>query len=105
MRISADPKYFSGYQIKIKCCATCRVPLLATQSPPASNGSMQEACAGCGPASVPFTPQTFFTVPQVLAELKDNRAREHFEKLGLLSGVKIEVRSPDAASLSHGMQS
>ena len=49
--------------------------------------------------------ETFFTVPQVLAELKDNRAREHFEKLGLLSGVKIEVRSPDAASLSHGMQS
>ncbi|KAF4620042.1 hypothetical protein D9613_005264 [Agrocybe pediades] len=47
---------------------------------------------------------TYFTVPQVLAELKDNRAREHFERLGLLSGVKVEVRSPDAASLAHVIQ-
>jgi RNA-binding protein NOB1 len=46
--------------------------------------------------------ETYLTVPQVLAELKDSRAREHFEQLGLLSGVKIEVRSPDAASLTHG---
>ncbi|KAF9534695.1 Nin one binding Zn-ribbon like-domain-containing protein [Crepidotus variabilis] len=47
---------------------------------------------------------TFLTVPQVLAELKDSRAREHFEKLGLLSGVKIEVKAPDAASLAHVVQ-
>ena len=47
--------------------------------------------------------QTYLTVPQVLAELKDNRAREHFERLGLMSGVKVEIRSPDAASLSHGV--
>ncbi|KDR83968.1 hypothetical protein GALMADRAFT_236518 [Galerina marginata CBS 339.88] len=47
---------------------------------------------------------TYLTVPQVLAELKDNRAREHFERLGLLSGVKVEVRSPDAASLAHVIQ-
>ena len=46
--------------------------------------------------------ETYVTVPQVLAELKDSRAREHFERLGLLSGVKVEVRSPDAASLAHG---
>ena len=45
---------------------------------------------------------SFFTVPQVLSELKDSRARAHFERLGLMSGVKIEVRSPDPASLSHG---
>lgn len=47
--------------------------------------------------------ETFYTVPQVLDELKDRRAREHFEKLGLIAGVKIQVQSPDAASLSHGM--
>ena len=47
--------------------------------------------------------ETYLTVPQVLAELKDNRAREHFERLGLMSGVKVEIRSPDAASLAHGM--
>jgi RNA-binding protein NOB1 len=46
--------------------------------------------------------KTFFTVPQILSELKDSRAREHFERLGLMTGVKIDVRSPDAASLSHG---
>ena len=45
---------------------------------------------------------TFYTVPQVLSELKDARAREHFERLGLMSGAKIQVRSPDPASLSHG---
>jgi len=45
---------------------------------------------------------TYYTTPQVLAELKDNRAREHFEKLGLLSGVKVVVKSPDAVSLNNG---
>ncbi|KAF9006590.1 Nin one binding Zn-ribbon like-domain-containing protein [Cyathus striatus] len=48
--------------------------------------------------------ETFVTVPQVLAELKDSRAREHFEKLGLLSGVRVVVKSPDAASLAHTIQ-
>ena len=45
---------------------------------------------------------TYYTTPQVLAELKDGRAREHLEKLGLLSGVKVVVKSPDAASLNNG---
>lgn len=45
---------------------------------------------------------TYYTTPQVLAELKDNRAREHFEKLGLLSGVNVVVKSPDTVSLSNG---
>ncbi|KAF7355561.1 20S-pre-rRNA D-site endonuclease NOB1 [Mycena sanguinolenta] len=44
--------------------------------------------------------ETYLTVPQVLAELKDKRAREHFERLGLNAGVKVEVVSPDAASLA-----
>lgn len=46
--------------------------------------------------------ETFYTVPQVLDELKDRRAREHFEKLGLSAGVRIEVQSPDPQSLAHG---
>ena len=46
--------------------------------------------------------ETFITVPQVLEELKDKRAREHFEKLGLLAGVNVRVQSPDPASLAHG---
>jgi PIN domain of ribonuclease len=47
--------------------------------------------------------ETYFTVPQVLTELKDKRAQEHFERLGLQAGVQIEVRSPDPASLAHGV--
>lgn len=47
--------------------------------------------------------ENYYTVPQVLDELKDNRAREHFEKLGLSAGVKVEVQRPDAKSLAHGM--
>ena len=32
--------------------------------------------------------EKYLTTPQVIAELKDPRARDHFEKLGLMSGVK-----------------
>ena len=46
--------------------------------------------------------ETFLTVPQVLGELKDKRAREHFEKLGLIAGVNVRVQSPDSESLAHG---
>ncbi|KAF8622114.1 hypothetical protein AX15_007249 [Amanita polypyramis BW_CC] len=48
--------------------------------------------------------ESYYTVPQVLAELKDKRAREHLEQLGLLSGVKLVIKSPDAASLAHVIQ-
>ncbi|CAL1701325.1 unnamed protein product [Somion occarium] len=48
--------------------------------------------------------ETFYIVPQVLDELKDKRAREHFEKLGLSAGVRIQVQSPDTASLAHAIQ-
>lgn len=44
----------------------------------------------------------FLTVPQVLSELKDKNAREHFERLGMVTGVRIEVKEPDAASLVKG---
>ncbi|KAG6821516.1 hypothetical protein H0H93_000025 [Arthromyces matolae] len=48
--------------------------------------------------------ETYITVPQVLSELKDKRARQHFEQLGLLSGVNVRVQSPDAASIAHTIQ-
>lgn len=47
--------------------------------------------------------ETYLTVPQVLDELKDRRAREHFEQLGLSAGVRVEIRSPDANALARGM--
>ncbi|KAF9443329.1 hypothetical protein P691DRAFT_679785 [Macrolepiota fuliginosa MF-IS2] len=48
--------------------------------------------------------ETYYTTPQVLAELKDSRAREHFEKLGLLSGVQVAMKSPDPVSLAAVIQ-
>lgn len=46
--------------------------------------------------------ENYYTVPQVLNELKDKSAREHFEKLGLSAGVRIQVQTPDSVSLAHG---
>ncbi|KAG8732777.1 Nin1 binding protein [Ceratobasidium sp. 423] len=42
----------------------------------------------------------YVTVPQVIAELKDPRAREHLERLELTSGIKLEVLDPDVTSLA-----
>ena len=44
----------------------------------------------------------FVTTPQVLAELRDPRAREHFRKLGN-EGVEVLVRTPDVLSYSKGV--
>ncbi|KAG8739231.1 Nin1 binding protein [Ceratobasidium sp. 414] len=46
--------------------------------------------------------ERYVTVPQVIAELKDSRVREHLERLELSSGVKLEVLDPDIASLAKG---
>ncbi|KAF8915322.1 hypothetical protein CPB85DRAFT_1432927 [Mucidula mucida] len=48
--------------------------------------------------------EIYVTVPQVLEELKDRQAREHLERLGLNYGIKIEVKSPSAASLATVIQ-
>ncbi|KAI0321939.1 Nin one binding Zn-ribbon like-domain-containing protein [Amylostereum chailletii] len=48
--------------------------------------------------------ETYVTVPQVLDELKDPRAREHLRKLSLTSGVDITVQSPDPTALAHVIQ-
>jgi RNA-binding protein NOB1 len=47
--------------------------------------------------------ERYVTAPQVIAELKDVRVREHLERLELSSGVKLEVLDPDVASLAKGM--
>lgn len=49
--------------------------------------------------------EAYYTVPQVLAELKDKNAKEHLERLGLNFGIKIEVKNPDPASMVSGMYS
>lgn len=47
--------------------------------------------------------ETFYTVPQVLEELKDKNAQQHLQQLGLKYGVKIELKSPSPASLAAGV--
>ena len=44
----------------------------------------------------------YVTVPQVLGELKDQKAREHFEKLRLTVGVHVEVRESTSSALAKG---
>ncbi|KAF8507848.1 Nin one binding Zn-ribbon like-domain-containing protein [Hysterangium stoloniferum] len=44
--------------------------------------------------------ERYVTVPQVLEELRDKKAREHLDNLTLTAGVNIEVRSPDIAAIS-----
>ncbi|KIY69731.1 hypothetical protein CYLTODRAFT_420415 [Cylindrobasidium torrendii FP15055 ss-10] len=48
--------------------------------------------------------ESYVTVPQVLEELKDKNAREHLQRLGLNYGIKIEVKTPTAASLTTVIQ-
>lgn len=43
----------------------------------------------------------YVTVPQVIAELKDKKVREYFERLAL-NGVNVEVRSADLLSYNRG---
>ncbi|PVF96520.1 hypothetical protein CPB86DRAFT_874839 [Serendipita vermifera] len=42
----------------------------------------------------------YYTVPQVLGELKDEKARSHFQNLGLSAGVKVETKIPHATALA-----
>jgi RNA-binding protein NOB1 len=47
--------------------------------------------------------QTYYIAPQVVSELKDPRAKKHFESLALNAGVRIQVRDPSPSSLAHGV--
>lgn len=42
----------------------------------------------------------YVTTPHVVAELRDPRAREHWERLKLMQGVQVLVRQPGAISMS-----
>ncbi|KAG8865169.1 Nin1 binding protein [Tulasnella sp. 330] len=42
----------------------------------------------------------FVTTPHVIAELRDPRAREHWERLRLIQGVDVLVRQPGALAIS-----
>jgi RNA-binding protein NOB1 len=44
---------------------------------------------------------SFHTTPAVLAELRDPRAREHWERLSL-SGVDVRVETPSADAMAKG---
>lgn len=44
----------------------------------------------------------YLTTPAVLAELRDVNARDHWERLKLLADVDVQVREPDALSMTRG---
>jgi hypothetical protein len=48
--------------------------------------------------------ERFVSPPQVIAELRDEKARQYWDRIqaGLIEGVEIEVKAPDAISLSKG---
>jgi RNA-binding protein NOB1 len=48
--------------------------------------------------------QTFYTVPQVVAELRDEKSRTYWERIqaGLIEGVQVQVRAADPVSLAKG---
>ncbi|KAF9481829.1 hypothetical protein BDN70DRAFT_875775 [Pholiota conissans] len=77
---------------------------MATSQPPRCRKLVLDAGPLLSLSPLRGLAEIYVTVPQVFAELRDSRAREHFERLGLLSGVKVEVRSPDATSLAHVVQ-
>lgn len=87
----------------------------STQSlPPVASGSnssaettttVQHLILDAGPL-LSLTPlrhlaTTFHTTPLVLAELRDPKAREHWERLKL-TGVDIKVENPTADSMAKG---
>lgn len=45
--------------------------------------------------------ESFYTTPAVLAELRDPKAREHWENLGL-SGVDVKVEQPRSEWMAKG---
>jgi RNA-binding protein NOB1 len=50
--------------------------------------------------------ERFITSPSVFAELRDPRAREHWERLREavgLEGAGVELREPDAISMAKGL--
>ncbi|KAI0941324.1 hypothetical protein AcV7_002928 [Taiwanofungus camphoratus] len=79
-------------------------PMATSSSKPACRNLVLDAGPLLSLSPLRGLAETFYTVPQVLDELKDKRAREHFERLGLSAGVRIEVQGPDSASLAHVIQ-
>lgn len=48
--------------------------------------------------------ERFVVPPQVVAELRDEKARIYWERIqaGLIEGVHVEVKTPDAISVGKG---
>lgn len=87
---------------KLECLLGCKLLPMADIQKPKCKSLILDAGPLLSLSPLRGLASTYYTTPQVLAELKDGRAREHLEKLGLLSGVKVVVKSPDAASLTNG---
>jgi RNA-binding protein NOB1 len=45
--------------------------------------------------------ENYYTVPQVIGELRDKRGKEYLERLAL-TGVSVKIQSPDVSSVAQG---
>ena len=95
-------------QIFDRKVAVPRISPLGFESKMAGSSS-QPACKNlvldAGPL-LSFSPlrnlaQTYYIAPQVISELKDPRAKQHFESLALNAGIRIQVRDPSPSSIAH----
>lgn len=96
-----DSRAFFFFNREIKASKYLPHRMAASNSQPACKNLVLDA----GPL-LSFSPlrnlaQTYYIVPQVISELKDPRAKQHFESLALNAGVKIQVRDPTPSSLAH----
>ncbi|GMK59423.1 hypothetical protein CspeluHIS016_0800290 [Cutaneotrichosporon spelunceum] len=83
--------------------ATAKEPAAEAAGPSKPPGGIQHLVLDAGPL-LSLTPlrhlaQTFHTTPAVLAELRDARAREHWERLKL-QGVDVRVAPPSAEAVA-----
>ncbi|ORY23531.1 Nin one binding Zn-ribbon like-domain-containing protein [Naematelia encephala] len=79
------------------------LPSLPTASSSSQHPNIQHLILDAGPL-LSLTPlrhlaSTFHTTPMVLAELRDPKAREHWDRLGL-SGVDVKVEQPGGEAMA-----
>ena len=99
----AKPKADTPAIINIATPSDATAPAAAGSS--SSKSSINHLILDAGPllslAPLRHLATTFHTTPMVLAELRDPRAREHWERLGL-SGVDVRVEKPSAEAMAKG---
>lgn len=96
----------SGGVSQVETSVQNGTPAASSSNTASGSGGTQHLILDAGPL-LSLTPlrhlaQNFHTTPMVLAELRDPKAREHWQRLGL-SGMNITVEPPRADMMARGM--